>query len=267
MNSTAILKLLENRHSDDVFVPECKDGPTQTGSHLRLDAWAMSKSWANPCMTGYEIKVSRGDFLKDNKWPGYLPLCNLLFFACPAGLIQPDEVPENVGLVWASKTGGKLYTKKKAAYREVQAPEDLFRYVLMCRARITREYVATNNREFWSAWLEDRKIDREFGYKLSTAIRERIETEITTVRMENERLRAQAGEYDDIRKLLASLGINPDSKYEANKYTVERKLNEVRKVLPKNLLYELGQLAETATRLKAKLEEIEAPDTDKAFAA
>lgn len=68
-NSSAIVALLAARHVNDVFIPECKDGPTQSGSHLRMDAWAMNKSWAHPCAIGYEVKVTRADFIGDNKWP------------------------------------------------------------------------------------------------------------------------------------------------------------------------------------------------------
>jgi hypothetical protein len=65
MNSYEIITLLKQKHYDDIFIPECKDGPTQLGSHLRMDAWVMKKSWANSCFIGYEEKVSRSDFLQD----------------------------------------------------------------------------------------------------------------------------------------------------------------------------------------------------------
>lgn len=76
-----ILRLLEAKHSKDLLIPECKDGPTQSVSeHLRMDAWVMNRSWAHPCYTAYEIKVTRSDFLNDRKWRGYLPYCNEFFF-------------------------------------------------------------------------------------------------------------------------------------------------------------------------------------------
>ena len=78
-----ILRLIESRHSGDLVVAECKDGPTHYARHRRLDAWVMRKSWSKPALYGYEIKVSRQDFLKDDKWPDYLPMCNELYFVCP----------------------------------------------------------------------------------------------------------------------------------------------------------------------------------------
>jgi len=40
----------------------------------------MPRPLLNPACTGYDIKISRSDFLGDEKWTGYLPLCNLLYF-------------------------------------------------------------------------------------------------------------------------------------------------------------------------------------------
>jgi len=64
LSSDDLLRLIADRHAEDVFVPQCKDGPTQGyGPKLRvLDAWAMRKSWSQWSTVGYEIKVSRDDF-------------------------------------------------------------------------------------------------------------------------------------------------------------------------------------------------------------
>ena len=43
-----ILDLLAERHAGDLFVPECKDGPSQYRGHLRLDAWTLLKSMDTP---------------------------------------------------------------------------------------------------------------------------------------------------------------------------------------------------------------------------
>lgn len=133
MNSRDIIQLLKNRHREDVFVPECKNGSTHFGHHIRLDAWAMRKSWANAATFGYEIKVSRKDFLSDDKWTGYLDYCDMFYFVCPHGMIQPEELSESAGLLWVFKQGSGLRLKKKAPHRSVVIPEDFYRYLLMCR--------------------------------------------------------------------------------------------------------------------------------------
>ena len=80
--------LLKYRHKDDIFVTECKTGSSWFSEIQMLDGWAMKKKWSQPLSVGYEIKISRGDFLNDNKWMGYLPYCNELYFVCPVGLIK-----------------------------------------------------------------------------------------------------------------------------------------------------------------------------------
>jgi hypothetical protein len=71
VRSCDIKLALSKRHKDDYFLTEVKDGPTMGASHARIDAWAMKKSWSKPLVWGYEIKVSRSDFLNDTKWPAY----------------------------------------------------------------------------------------------------------------------------------------------------------------------------------------------------
>lgn len=53
--ASEILKLLAIKHSGDVFVPECKDGPTHYVSHSRLDAWVMARSWSKPQNAGVVV--------------------------------------------------------------------------------------------------------------------------------------------------------------------------------------------------------------------
>lgn len=72
LTSAAVVELLRAKHSGDVFVEECKNGPTHSagrGGMVRMDAWAMPRSWAHPAVSGYEVKISRSDFLGDDKWP------------------------------------------------------------------------------------------------------------------------------------------------------------------------------------------------------
>ncbi len=192
MTATQIQRMLADRHKDDVYVSECKDGATWDREHVRLDGWAMEKSWRHPRMIGYEIKVSRSDFLQDKKWPEYLPLCNELYFVCPAKLIQPEELPEHVGLIWA---GGRLVTKRKAAHRQVTDPSKLFKYVLMCRSRIGPEVSSGDSRDeklaVWRRWLAEKRESRELGYQVKREIREMIravKNENDSLKRENERL-------------------------------------------------------------------------------
>ncbi len=131
-----LVRLLAQRHAGDVFVPQCKDGPTVNAHVLALDAWAMNRSWAHPRTFGYEIKVARADFTHDAKWHGYLDLCSEFYFVAPCGLIDKSELPAEAGLLVPASTGGRLLTKKLAPRRDVVPPAELYQYVLMCRAEI-----------------------------------------------------------------------------------------------------------------------------------
>ena len=212
--ATDIVRLLAARHSEDVFVPECKTGASWTAVKCpRLDAWAMKRSWARPATYGYEIKIARGDFLQDDKWPDYLGYCHYFSFVAPAGLIQPEEVPEGCGLICVSSTGTKLYTKRKAPRREVQVPDTLYRYVLMSRAKIVSGTLPIEDgdaREYWGGWIKRQKIDQEFGWRVGRGIRRRVAEEIDSVRRENKALSDRMAGYDRLRAQLAALGVNPD---------------------------------------------------------
>jgi len=137
MTADDILKLLEKKHWKDVFVPGCKNGSTWfTQGLLVLDAWVMKRSWSHPISIGYEIKISREDFYADKKWVKYLDYCNEFYFVCPNKLIEPEELPTNAGLYYVSRNYKRLYQRKKSTYRNIQIPEELYRYILMCRAKI-----------------------------------------------------------------------------------------------------------------------------------
>lgn len=184
ITAKAILELLRAKHAEDVFVPECKTGPSQGHDHSRFDAWVMKKSWANAATIGYEIKVSRSDFLRDQKWPNYLPFCNSLYFVAPRAIILPSEMPEGVGLITVSEGGTRLTTSRKAAYRSIADPAQLLRYILMCRTRITTEsesYRGVTREESaaqWAAWLAEKGSARDVGHRVSKALGERINGEL-----------------------------------------------------------------------------------------
>lgn len=55
------------------------------------------KTWI---VRGFEIKRSRQDFLRDDKWYGYLPFFNYFWFATPhPGIVLPEDLPDEIGLL------------------------------------------------------------------------------------------------------------------------------------------------------------------------
>lgn len=134
-NESDIIKLLEKKHKNDVFVSHCKNGSTWgTRGLLILDAWVMKRSWVNPLVIGYEIKTSRNDFINDTKWKKYLDYCNAFYFVCPPQIIKKEELPIEAGLYYTSKNVKMLYIQKPSLYRAIPIPEEIYRYILICRA-------------------------------------------------------------------------------------------------------------------------------------
>lgn len=211
----------------------------------------MTKSWSHPSVIGYEIKVSRQDFLHDTKWHNYLPFCNEFYFVCPPDVIAPNEVSDEVGLYWTRGSGAKVYLKKKAKYRSVEIPDSLWRYILMWRAKIGDEIDPNvrTDRERWEEWLEDRRIDHNFGYMVGRAIRGEITKKITKVTDENENLKRLIAKYEDIRQLLVKLGFNPES---FNEYDATRRISTGPQDLGK-ILQTIDTLMKQLDDLKSKM--------------
>lgn len=131
-----LIELLRIKHSKDVFVTECKNGPTYFSRMRRMDVWTMRRSWSDPRITAYEIKTSRADFLRDKKWRDYLEYCTQFYFVCPWGMIDPCEIESPAGLIYASKKVSRLYIKKRAPVRHIRDPIGVWMYILMARAII-----------------------------------------------------------------------------------------------------------------------------------
>lgn len=212
ITASIIVDLLAQKHSGDVFVAECKDGPSQACTHLRMDAWAMKRSWAHPCVSAYEVKISRSDFLNDEKWRQYLPYCNTFSFVAPSGIIKPEELPADTGLLTVATTGSRLFTKRKAPFRDVQIPEDVWRYILMCRVAIRRtadnQWGVESPREFWSRFLDGRTQDHELGRKVGRKVRKVLSEQVDEVRFENKRLKREVENLKGIKEMLAELGFD-----------------------------------------------------------
>lgn len=234
MTASEIIELLSQKHLDDVFIPECKNGETRGSNYCRMDAWVMKKSWAHPLVMGYEIKVSRGDFLQDNKWTKYLGLCNEFYFVCPWGLIDKSELPEEAGLIYVNQKATGSTTKKKAPNRTVKIPESIFRYILMSRIKIIKEKNEISKKDFWKSWLSEKDNNKKFSRLISNGIKnivlekcQALIKEISEVKEENQQLQ-------NVKKRMQELGVDINKKYFA--WDATRKLEEHRKIIPNYLV-------------------------------
>lgn len=242
--SSAIIQLLRARHSRDRFFPEALLGP---GGSRRVDAWVLCSTWSPLTTIAYEVKVSRGDFLRDDKWPAYLPACHQLYFVCPAKLIQPEEMPAGVGLLWVTETGGRLYCKRKAARRE---PEDaalvqVMAHVLMWHDAATGRHINTPDRgrriEQWKLWLAQQAEGKAVG----RLVRGRIGDTMVKLHERNERLRATIKRWAGFAQRLRRLGINPG----ASTWEFDRKIDQLVGNVPPHLEQQLREGGRQLERL------------------
>lgn len=225
ITTQTLLDLLLARHSKDLAIPECKSGPTHYASTFqKIDLWVMKKSWASPQTYGYEIKVSRNDFLRDDKWQNYLEFCSDLYFVAPPGVIEKEEVPADAGLLVSSNNGTRLYTKKKAPHRNVEIPDSIYRYVLMWRTQVVREsLLKQDKKEYWKNWLKEKDEKKQLGYMVSGKIRRLVDERIEKVESENRWILAENKKFDKAREILSKLGILDVRQVE---YNTERLLKE-----------------------------------------
>lgn len=243
-----VLALLAKKHEADVFVPECKDGPSWGGNHFRLDAWTMNRSWTSAKVTGYEIKVNRSDFVQDNKWQAYLACCNELYFVCPAGLIEPSELSPQVGLLWVSSTGNTLVTKKKAHFRDIEIPESVWRYIVMCRTKIvSRQHFEPPDRlEYWRNWLAEKEESRTIGWQASKKVTEYCQR----IERENRELKQKHERYESLRQVLQELGFQHDYPYTNE---VRNRVNQLRGEIPAFVENEIANFKRAMERFETTL--------------
>lgn len=179
VTSTEIKVALAEKHSRDFFIPECKNGSTYfppAQGLLKFDGLAIRKSYTQPCITIYEIKVSRGDFLQDPKWHLYLQYCNEFYFVVPKGLVKKEEIPEgSSGLIYYDPEKGTLKTVRKALWRKIDEPIGVYKYIIYSRLDPDRIPFYESKAEYAKAYLEDRATKRSIGYSLGSKLAKKIE--------------------------------------------------------------------------------------------
>lgn len=186
---------IAKRHAADLFFTEVKNGPTQiVNHHSKIDALAMKISWTNFTITGYEVKVARSDFLRDEKWRAYLPMCNQLYFAVAPGVCDPSEVPEVCGLVTVTQKGA-LRTVRKAPWRDIDPPVEMFMYLMFNYigayhgrdvALPRAEQLLRDERlDLFRKYLDDQADMKEIGRRVGG----KLGREVSELRRENDRLK------------------------------------------------------------------------------
>lgn len=256
LNARDVEALLASRHANDVFIRECKTGPTQSASACpRMDAWVMRKSWSQWTTIAYEIKVSRGDFLRDEKWRSYLPHCHELYFVAPLEVCAPDELPDQCGLLRVTTGGKRLICKKKAPVRDIPFPEDVFVYAMMCRSRVVDE--ARPREQFWRDWMAQSDAKKDLGHAVSKKLRQLYADRIRAVEEKCLILEHENARFQEIREIIGKMGLELDDLWP---WSAESVLAEVLTQIPNGLVNSLRLAANGLGKLEDKARERIADD-------
>ncbi len=180
-----INKALALRHSKEFFITECKNGQTWYGNQLyKFDAVAIYKSWAHPKIIGYEVKVSRGDYMGDNKFIGYMQYFHEFYLVTPTELIDRLEVPTDAGLIYFNPKTGSLTTKKKAIYRSIEVSADMLMYIIMNRLDEERIPFYSSKAEMFKDWLNCKTSNRTLAGLVRTKLVQenaRLDSELNAI--------------------------------------------------------------------------------------
>jgi len=249
VNAADISRILQARHADAVCIPECKMGPS--GSRV-LDLWVMAKSWSPWRTIGYEIKVTRSDFLRDTKWPEYLDVCHELYFAAPPKVIDPGELQEGVGLMVIGANRGII--KRKAARREINERKllKLMSYVLMSRHRTVADMWqaagTTSVVDRWRQWLTEKEEKQTLGYEVRAAIASHVRAHCSKIKADVEQQSAEVHAAKEAIAQLRELGIPLETAWEARA--------KVRQIFGHELAQQARETEKMLMRLAQQVEDI-----------
>lgn len=179
-----IKKALAEKHRGDFFLTEVKNGstyfPAADGLKI-LDGLAIKKSWTNPCFTGYEVKISRGDFMRDAKFYTYEELVNCLYIVCPKGMIDRTELPDSIGLMYYDPEKKTITTRKKAIYRKIEYSPEMLLYIIYTRLDSDRIPFFSDKAEYFREYLAGKRDNRQLGVDVSSELvkeNQRMEREL-----------------------------------------------------------------------------------------
>lgn len=211
MSSGAILNLLAKRAESrqELLFEEIKLHYNE--SKQRLDAWSIKPSWTKEWATGYEIKVDRQDFIRDDKWQEYLQCCNQFYFVCPKNLIHKEEVPEQAGLIHATEK--RLSIVKVAPYMPKTFDPFLLGIIInrmKTNADKQRKERIQEIKEQLEKKVEAKKIGRKLGLVISYEMQE-LGRRINEQEAINQQLQK-------VKEFCESMGIDVDSSVSYHSY-------------------------------------------------
>jgi hypothetical protein len=208
VHSYEIVTALNKRYERDScgFFSEVPTGHDVNGD-LRLDGVNLQRSGQDLHVQGFEVKISRSDFLRDNKYHLYGQYVNALTLVCPSGMIQREEVPEHTGLMWYTPSSRSLRYRRKPTW-DMSADTQAVRNSILTRlawhdtgSRYLEHY------ETAQQYLDEKADWKNVGHYLGTKMAKRIEQlEYQKAGSKNEEERIKAERYDKLIRILRKHG-------------------------------------------------------------
>lgn len=143
----------------------------------RPDVYALPKTYSRFQPIAYECKVSMSDFRSDvtkGKYTDYLAFASGVVFACPAGLLKKEDIPNGAGLMVRGPDGWRSL-KKPALVKCESLPRDAWMKLLIDGSRRDLERQELQKDRAWRSLNEYNalaKIRVEFGEVVAAAIQD-----------------------------------------------------------------------------------------------
>jgi len=144
MTALEIKNRLRNMSWHGLFIDEFTFG------NQRIDAVIVDT--IHRWVRGFEIKMSRADFLRDSKWSAYTRFLSSLSIVCPEGLIKPEEIEKPFGLLWVTETRFQ-WKKRPCNFQERRNLAWLWTYIRILEVEVPRMKMEIN-RLYWQLGKE-----------------------------------------------------------------------------------------------------------------
>ncbi len=203
-----------------------------------IDVVQIRASFSKFKLTFYEIKTSRQDFLQDinkGKYRKYLPFCNDLYFATEKDLVQPHEVPNDVGLIVKTSKGWKI--TKAAPYHDCKKDPDFFIRMLFSCGVDNYGIRDLRLKIGWDEWKDVEKTAKKVGRIVSREL-SRIDIEKEYIGRNSKELEEEQFKWykikDEITSILRKLDVDYYSK------TTEEILLSLQSLSKEDIIKSLG---------------------------
>lgn len=128
-----------------IYIPEF------TWGGYRIDAIVINTE--SRWIRGFEIKMNRSDFLRDEKWQHYAQFCSSLSVVCPQGIIKKEEVPDPFGLLVVRNEYSVDWVKKPRRFQKRDGLAWTYTYLDVIEKEFARVAIekerSDNEMEYW----------------------------------------------------------------------------------------------------------------------